>query len=289
MEPSRRADAPASDPESGFLTEISRLFFVPAAIVVLCVLVFVLFGLIASEGKTARDYLEEIRQGGANRRWQAAFELSRILTRDERARSDPSLGTEIAGLLSDPHLDEPLVRRYLILALEQIADPSAGPAVEKALADPDQEVRLYAARALGRIEGPGSVAALLPLLQDQDAGLRKMALHSLGRLGDAGAAAEMRPRLDDPVEDVRWNAALALAVLGDRSGAEMLGLMMDSAYLDRVEGITEEQKIEARVNAIQAAFRLSDPGLRRFVEGLSRTDSSLRVRDVAMKTLKEWN
>ena len=57
------------------------------AIVAVCVTVFVIFGLIAARAKGARDYLAEVRTGGANRRWQAAFELSKVL----QAGKDPAL------------------------------------------------------------------------------------------------------------------------------------------------------------------------------------------------------
>src|SRR5438445_766056 len=58
---------------------VLQFFVFPLAIVAVCVAVFVVFGLIAGESKGARDYLAEVRSGGANRRWQAAFELSKVL------------------------------------------------------------------------------------------------------------------------------------------------------------------------------------------------------------------
>jgi HEAT repeat protein len=282
-------EAPVNeDPPQSFASEMSRFFVVPAAIVVLCVGVFLLFGLIASEGKSAADYLQEIRQGASNRRWQAAYELSRVLSRDAGKNRASGVGVEIAAILQDPKTTEPLVRRYLVVALEAVADPQTAPALVAALSDQDVEVRLYAARALARLPGDASVKALLPLLQDQDAALRKMALYSLGRIGDPSAAEAIRPRLEDTVEDVRWNAALSLAVLGDASGAGVLREMLDIAHLDRIEGITEEQKLEARVNALQAIYKLRDPSLRGLVEEISAKDPSLHVRDIALKVLKEW-
>lgn len=282
---------PGDEPErdQGFLSEMGRLFVIPAVIVGLSVIVFVLFGLISSEGRTAREYLDEIRGGASNRRWQAAFEMSRILARDTRARSDPKLGADIAALLVDPKTEDPQVRRYLLLALQEIHDPATAPAVRQALSDPDPEVRLFAARALGEIKAPGSVEALIPVLQSDDAALRKMALFALGRLGDAAAVPEILPRLEDPQEDVRWNAALTLALLGDSHGVPILRQMLDASYLDRVEGITETQKTEARINAVQAAWRLRDPQLREAVDRLSRSDPSLQVRDIALKALRDWS
>jgi len=279
---------PTEDPPQSFFGEMSRFFVVPAAIVVLCVAVFLLFGLVASEGRTAADYLKEIRQGSANQRWQAAYELSRVLSTDAEKHRREGVGREIAALLQDPKTTDPVVRRYLVLALEAVADPETAPAIEGSLGDADAEVRLYAARALGRIASPGSTAALLPLLANEDPGLRKIALYSLGKIGDRSAAGAIRPRLEDPVEDVRWNAALTLALLGDPSGAPVLRKMLDATYLDTIDGITEEQKLEARVNALQAVYKLRDPALRELVEKISRNDPSLHVRDIALKVLKAW-
>jgi HEAT repeat protein len=287
---SQLADSPrVPDEDRSFAADMGRLFLIPAVIVALTVAVYFLFGMIASERRTAEDYLQEVRHGSTKRKWQAAFELSRLLTRDEAARSDTRLAREIADILADPATNEPLIKRYLLLALEEIGEPGTAPVAIAALEDQDPEVRLYAARALGRLGDAAAVAGLMALLEEEDPALRKMALFSLGRIGDAGAIGGILPRLEDPVEDVRWNAALALAVLGDSSGGIILRQMLDASYLDGVNGITEVQKIEARVNAIQAAYRLRDPSLRVVVEVLSREDPSLRVRDAALRILKEWD
>ncbi|HZE89107.1 MAG TPA: HEAT repeat domain-containing protein [Verrucomicrobiae bacterium] len=281
-------ETPHGEPEPGFASEMSRLFIIPAAIVLLCVGVFVLFGLIASEGRTAADYLQEIRQGVEGRRWQAAYELSRLLSRNPEDQRKAGVGIDIAAILADPKTTDPLVKRYLVVALEAIADPATAPALETLLADPDLEVRLYSARALGRLASPTSVKPLVALLENDEPALRKIALYSLGRIGDASAVPAMRPRLEDTVEEVRWNAALSLAVLGDGAGAATLKQMLDPAYLDKVAGITEEQKLEARVNALQAVLKLKDPALRPLVEDVSRNDPSLHVRDIALKVLDRW-
>jgi len=281
----------APEPEEGsssFTEEMGRLFIIPAVIVALSIGVFLLFGWVASEGKGAREYLQEVRQASAGRRWQAAFEFSRILVSDEAARKDPRLGAEVAALLGDPKTDDPLIRRYLILALQEIGDPAHAPAVEAALDDPDQTVRLYAARAMAGLGEGVASPGLLAMASDDDPALRKMAIYALGRSGDTGAVAAILPHLDDPVVDVRFNAALALAVLGDRSGVDVIRNMLDGGYLERIEGITESQKIEARLNAIQAAYRLADPELKPMVEKLSRNDGSLKVRDAALRSLQAW-
>ena len=51
---------------------VLQFFLFPMAIVAVCVGVFIVFGLIANEGKGAREYLDEIKSGSANRRWPRA-------------------------------------------------------------------------------------------------------------------------------------------------------------------------------------------------------------------------
>ena len=63
------------------------LLVFPLVIVAVGVGIFVLFGLVTTEGKGPRDYLDLIRTGDSNRRWQAAFELSKVL----QAGKDPAL------------------------------------------------------------------------------------------------------------------------------------------------------------------------------------------------------
>ncbi len=279
---------PGDEDDSTFAGDMGRLFIIPAVIVALSVAVFFLFGLIATDRRDAHDYLQEVRNGVTGRKWQAAFELSRVLTRDEEARRDPTLSREIADTLVDPKTSDPVVRRYLLLALEEIGDPVTAPAVRRALADEDADVRLYAVRALGRLGDREAVGDLIELLSNDDPGMRKMALHSLGRIGEPSAIPAILARLDDPVEDVRWNAALSLAVLGDASGAHVIRRMLDPAYLDAIAEITEAQKIEARIGAVQAAWRLGGDEMRALVEGVSQSDPNLKVRDSALRALQEW-
>lgn len=274
--------------DRSFAADMGRLFVIPAVIVALSVLIFLLFSWLASDRRSAQDYLQEVRHGVTGRKWQAAFELSRVLTRDEEARRDPAVAMEIAETLADPEVEDPRVKRYLLLALQELNNPSTAPAIRTALSDEDGEVRLYAARALGALRDEGAVPGLVEMLAAEDPGLRKMALHSLGRIGEPSAAPPMRARLDDAVEDVRWNAALGLAMLGDGSGAPVIRQMLDPAHLERIEGITDRQMIDARINAVHGAFLIGGEEMRKLVEHVSATDASLKVRDAALRALEQW-
>src|SRR5689334_1460447 len=93
---------------------VLQFFIFPLSIVA----VFVIFGMIASEGKGAREHLAEVRTGGANRRWQAAFELAKVLQAGkDPALTDATFTGDVVKVFDEAGNDDPRVRRYLALAL----------------------------------------------------------------------------------------------------------------------------------------------------------------------------
>src|SRR5262245_3445339 len=153
---------------------VLQFFIFPMAIVAVCVAVFVVFGLIAAEGKSARAYVGEVRTGGASRRWQAAFELSKVI----QAQKDPALKEsrfveELVALFVEAEADDPRVRRYLALALGRLGDKRAVPALLKAVApaakDADPETLIYSIWALGAIRDAAAVEELVRLAAAEDA------------------------------------------------------------------------------------------------------------------------
>ena len=290
------AAAPEAEPEAPprqttpFL--VLQFFIFPMAIVAVCVTVFVIFGLIASEGKGARAYLDEVRTGSANRRWQAAFELSKVL----QARKDPSLAEpgfadELVRVFSGAGADDPRVRRYLALALGRLGDKRAVPALVQA-ADPrgdtpaDPDTQVYAVWALGAIGDPEAIPILVKLAGSEDAGLRKAAAHALGSFPDEAARSALLTAVNDPVEDVRWNAAVALARRRDPAAAPVLLQMMDRRHLATIADLTPEQREEAILQAVPAAGVVPAPALRSALEGLRDSDPSMKVRAAARAALE---
>jgi HEAT repeat protein len=271
---------------------VLQFFIFPMSIVAVCVAVFVVFGLIASEGKGARDYLNDVRTGSANRRWQAAFELSKVLqARKDRALSDPRFIDEIATTFEDAQRDDPRVRRYLALALGRIGDPRAVPTLRKAIAPDaegpiDTETQIYAVWALGAIGDPAALPDLLRLARGDDAGLRKAAVHALGSFPSEEARAALASALQDPAEDVRWNAAIALARRRDARAVPVLLQMMDPSHLAQVPDLTTDQREDAVLQAVAASAAFSDPELRASLERLRDRDPSMKVREAARRALE---
>ena len=265
---------------------IARFFLLPLLVVGAAVGVFLVFNLMTFERRSPRDYLQEVRGGTANRRWQAAFELSRSLPNlppEERAELTSETLRIFEGLSAKRPEDVP-VRRYLVLVLGRLGEPAAVPALDAAARDPDPDTRLYAIWALGKIGDRKALPTILEASSSEDGGARKMAAYVLGQLGDPAAIPRLKVLAEDRVADVRWNAAIALAELGDASGLPVLRSMIDREALARqAEGLSSDQAEAAMVNALKALTLLKDAGTLPQVEKLAKSDPNLRVRDAARR------
>lgn len=311
-DPTRRIDGEPSIPEpperqrTPFL--VLQFFVFPLSIVAVCVAVFVVFGLIASESKGAREYLQEVRTGGSNRRWQAAFELSKVLQAGkDPALKDPRLVEEAIVVFVESKDDDPRVRRYLALALGRLRDRRAVrpllDAVEQLRKGDartlDSETLIYAVWALGSIGDAAALPELLACAAHPDRGVRKVAVHALSVFDTPEARAALRQALADPVEDVRWNAALGLGRRGEAASVPVLLAMLDRGQLDKVrvapfdpetapgaESLTNEQQDAILLEAVRVAPALHDAALRAALERLRDGDRSPSVRDAARQALE---
>jgi HEAT repeat protein len=274
---------------------VLQFFLFPMAIVAVCVAVFLIFGFIAHEGKGARDYLNEVRRGGAsildlNRRWQAAYELSQTLQAgNDPALKDPRFVDEVLAVFDGAKQDDPRVRRYLAVALGHLRDRRAVPALLDAARGPadDPDTQIYAVVGLGAIGDPAALPDLLALARSPDAGLRKAVAHALGSLPADASRAVLVQFLEDPVEDVRWNAALSLARRGDAAAAPVLMSMMDHAHMQQVPGLGDEQREDVRMEAVRVAPAVPDAALREALTRLKAGDPSLQVRAAAARALEQ--
>jgi HEAT repeat protein len=287
-DPSAVAPQPIAEEEDerpGYLI-IAQFFIIPLVVIAVCVGLFVMFGLMTGDSRSASDYLNEIRSGSKTRRYQAAYELSKILTYKKDLAKEPGFVADLGRVFQESAGQEPELRRYLALALGQVPDPAAVDPLLSALDDPDSQTRIYVIWALGAVGDPRARAPVSAVLSDADAGVRKMACFTLGELKDPAAADALHPLLEDSVADVQWNAALALSELGDAAAVPVLRRMLDRSYLDRVSGILPGQKEEAMVNAIRGLALLRDAGATTLLTRLSQDDPSLDVRSAALQALQ---
>ena len=288
-----REPAPRVSPITTAPALAVQFFLIPLAVVGMVVLVYGGFRMLVTSERTPEEYLDDVRTGGRERRWPAAYELSRLLADPETEAQHPELGAAIVRAFTDSEGDDPRVRRYLALAVGRLASPPAEAVDElvAALEDPDAETRISVIWALAAIGGPAIVPGIEAMYASDDAGVRKMAVYALGALPAADDVATLRNALDDPVADVRWNAAVALARHGRTEGVPILRRMLDRVYVERTVtrtpavDATIDPASEVMISGLQAAAAVQAATLYELVETLSREDRSLRVREVALKTL----
>lgn len=264
-----------------------QFFIIPAFVVALCVGVFVFFAWLVSDEKTGVDYLNEVRAGSASRRWQAAFELSKIITMDDEKRRMEGLVREMVLAFEEAEKDDPRVRHYLALSLGHLGDAEAVPALVSALDDQESSTRLYSAWALGSIGDPRALDPVLALVGDNDVGVRKMAVYALGALGDVQAIPRLQVALSDPERDVSWNAAIALAQLHDTSGEAQLLQMLDEPFLEGLTDMNPSQKLLATQSAIQAAAIVGGETLTAKLREVADVHANLVLREEALSALAE--
>ena len=289
-----RDQAPDSRPLSAAPALAVQFFLIPLAVVAMVAVFYGGFRMLLSTERTPEEYLQDVQSGGRERRWPAAYELSRLMADPDVERRYPTLGAAIVGAFRNSEGDDPRVRRYLALAVGRLDDPPDGAvdALVDGLDDPNPGTTISVIWALAALEDPSVRSEIQDAYQSDDPGVRKMAVYALGALPGDGDLSVLREALDDDVTDVQWNAAVALARQGVNDGATVLVRMLDREYVGRA--VTRVPAVDAAldpvsevmVSSLQAIGTLRATDLRERVATLSRDDENLRVREFAMRTLE---
>jgi hypothetical protein len=271
-----------------------QFFLIPLAVVGIAVMVYVGFRSLLTDRRTAQDYLAEVRNGGSDRRWPAAYELSRLMA-DPKVRADPALGPELVKAFEATPETDPLVKRYLALAIGRLDPPLPPKAIEDltaALESLDSDTRISAIWALGSSGDASVVPKLVSLYESPDEGVRKMVVYALGALPGEAQLATLRTALHDSAHDVRWNAAVALARKGSHDGVPVLQQMLDRQYVEQTvkRAVRQDEDrdpvADVMISGLRAAATLKDEALKASVTSLSQQDRSMKVRQAALEALK---
>jgi hypothetical protein len=311
LTPSGGADA-APPPDGPYRNLLVPLVVVPALIVMVLVLVFVLFGALAGEEDSPRENLDRLLHGGFNERKQAAFNLVRqvIVSRQASARGgtpewdiDASFLPELRAARAQAGEPEgpkdvpiPLVLSSLLAQLgdpEGVVQLAEMTRLSDAL-DPEREYRWYATMTLGAIgvdlaapERELAAGALIGLLESEDAGLVLAAVAGLQSLPSPGTVQALEGMLTNRRLDLRASAALALAVLGDPSGELVLREMVATLPYEEERtadpGRWPAQRVsESRCKALAALDGLGVQLAADELERLATQDADPAVRQAAM-------
>ena len=269
-----------------------------------------------ADNRGPQEYLAEIQNGGTDRRWPAAYELSRLMA-DPKVRADRSLAPALVDAFERAKDDDPRIRRYLALAIGRLDPPWPPEAIDvlsQSLDAPDPvaspggqnwmsrltgwsesdigEVRISTIWALGASGDPRVAAPLQPFYESPDPGIRKMVVYALGALPGDAQLGTLRTALRDAEPDVRWNAAVALARHGDREGAGVIRQMLDRSYVEQTvkRDVRQDGDVDpiadVIISGLRAAAVLKDDTLREPIAVLSQEDRSMKVRQAALEALK---
>ncbi len=289
-------EAAARNPLTSAPAIAVQFFLIPLLVVGATVLVYVGFRSLLSEGRTAEEYLTDIRSGGSNRRWPAAYELSRLMADPAFVeREGAKLAPELTKAFAESGNDDPRVRQYLALTLGRLPPPIPAEArtlLVGALNDQDSQTRISAIWALGSTGDASAAADIERQYQSEDAGVRKMAVYALGSMPVGTGNDILVKALEDGQADVQWNAAIALARHGRHEGVPVLRRMLDRAYVER--NVTRQPQPredvdpvgEVMISGLRAIAALKESALSGQVRTLSTEDHDLKVRQAAIEALK---
>ncbi|MBI4557629.1 MAG: HEAT repeat domain-containing protein [Candidatus Hydrogenedentes bacterium] len=280
--------APSAAPRSTVAVIVHSFFVVPFLIAVFSALLYVAVRLLTRGEDTAYDYLNDIKAGGFTQRWQAAFELAKLMSNPAAMPKEERFIAEMtAAFEQSQHDPSPMVRQYLALAMGRSGDQAYVSPLVAALGRETDDNRPYLLHALGMLRDPQSVDGIKPYVADRDARVRLQAVMALGNLGDPGVVDQLKLALQDPEPNVQWESAVALAKLGDASGRAVLLNLLDRDYWSRYPEVDNYERNQAILTAMQAGALLHDPELDTAIRALSQNDPNMNVRRTATALLKD--
>ena len=239
-----------------------------------------------AEPNTARDYLEDVKIGGTTKRWQGAFELSKILSNPDMVPKDQLFVQEMISAFNYAEHDrDDRIRQYLAIAMGATGDIRYLETLLNALDESETEVTKASSFALGNIGDRRAVDKLIGLLDSASPQIRLQAVIAPGKIGDPNAIPELKKMLMDLEPNVKWDAAIALAKQKDGSGKRILLDLLDRKYLDSFPNIDEIEQVQVLMVVINIVPLLNDSDFKDPLTQLKNNDSNLKVREAARKAL----
>ncbi len=262
-------------------------FLIPLMITVIGVLFFMVVRFVTFESGNPQEYLTQIKIGSASKRWQSAYELSKILSDPNKVPLDDQFKNSIISAFEQSLNDDPKVRMYLALAMGRTGDDAYGESLMTALNDENPEIITAAIQALGLIQYKPSIAQLSVMATSSDVQVLRLASAiSLGQIGDKSSLPLLKSLLDDEEANIRWDAAIALAKMGDSSGSVIINSLLSRAYYKNFKEIDSWETEKAILVAIQVTSQLGGEQFKSNLLTLAKEDPNMEIRNAALKTLE---
>ena len=262
---------------------IHSFFIIPFLIAVLTLLLFGIWQVVTFEPQDIYDHLAAVKVGGATKRWQSAFELSKILSDPDKVPKETRFISEMKGVFESSKGDDPRVRQYLALAMARTGLVAFIEPIQDAIPDETEGSRFMLIVALGMFGIEDVAPAILPYLTDSSDRVRSGAATALGLAGDLSSIEDLKKALNDSNVAVSWDAALALARLGDLTGKPKLLKLLDRNYLLQFPNVDDRDQSLLMTTVIEVVAPLNDEVLNTKILELSKEDVDLNVRRIAQK------
>jgi HEAT repeat protein len=268
---------------------VHSFFVVPFLIVVFAVLFFFMIRILIYEKNSAFDYLNQIKTGGLTKRWQAAFELSKMLANPKTNTNESRFVSAMNQQFEHSQNDDPKVREYLSLAMGRSGNPLYIAPLVKALGEERGDIRFALIHALGLLKAQEALTLLHSLVSDSAPRIRLLSVVALGNIASPDSIPFLKQALQDQEPNVQWDAAIALAKMRDTSGKSILLKLLDRSYLSSFTEVDLIEKSQILQIAIQASALLlestNDKNLKTAIQKLADTDSNINVRRTAQEAL----
>ena len=276
-----------NEPEKSILKVLFHSFvIIPFLVAASLVFVYSLFSLLTYEDATPFDYLNDIKIGGATKRWQSAFELSKILSSSDEIFRDDRFVSEMINVFEHSKHDDNRVRQYLALAMGRTGNHIFIDPLLSGIEDENTENIPAIIRALGLLESERAVQKLKLFLDHEDEHIRLQTVIAFGNIADPLAIEDLKKSLYDSQPNIRWDAAISLAKIGDDSGRDILLKLMEGKIFINFPEVDVREQDQARIVAIRAGVLLNDSIINNLIQELADKDENINIRKTAMEVLK---
>ena len=263
-------------------------FLIPFMIAIFGGVFFLLFNFITYETKDPAELLNQVKIGSATKRWQSAFELSKVLNDADRVPTDLSFKNQMISAYQHSINDDPLVRSYLAIAMGVSRDSFYEKELLNGLEDENRESRLAAVQAIGMVGSNKSLTKLEKIIKTSDyQDERLAATMSLGFIGNSNSIPLLTELLDDNEPNIRWDAAVGLAKMGSEACLPVLSNLLDREYLMTFPELNFEKISKVMMVAIEASSNFKNPVFESKLKELSKSDENLKIRNAAIKILEK--
>jgi|TARA_B100000530_G_C15905341_1_gene467098 hypothetical protein len=251
------------------------------------VMFFLIVKFLTFETEDPYDLLNNIKFGSASKRWQSAYELSKILSDEELIPSENSFKEMFINAYQKSTHDDYKVKMYLILAMGKTKDVYYGDALMGSLDDELLDIRLAAIQSLGQLRYTGATDDLSNFVMSSNYNEEVLAsIISLGQIGDKKSISLLKQMLNHEEPNIRWDSAIALAKMNNDSGKFIINDLLNRQYYDSYKNVDQWEEDKAIMTAVQISSQLKDPYFKKNLVTLATYDSNMEIRNTAIQILR---